>query len=115
MDFMHLSIPDGEDIYIIDESANSYHGIGTILLNDRYGNRVSTIEHDARQKGENVITEIYKKWMAEDENYSWTKLTDCFRARRLNRLASAIEKHFGIPSPAGAQAGTFLLLFHTGS
>ena len=106
MALMHLSTCEGEDIYIIEESANSYRRIGTILLNDRYGNRVETIESDAKEKGERIITEIYKKWMAEDENYSWTKLTECFRACSLNRLAFGIEQHFGIPSSIKTQAGT---------
>ena len=107
MTLIHLKTREGEeDIHVIEESTNSYHSIGTILLNDRYGNRVETIEKDARERGERIITEIYKKWMAEDEKYSWTKLTNCFRACTLNRLAYAIEQHFGIPSPAEPQAGT---------
>ena len=106
MDLMQLPTHEGEKIHIIDESANFYHRIGTILLNDRYGNRVETIESDAREKGERIITEIYKKWMTEDENYSWMALTECFRACSLNRLASVIEQHFGIPSPSETRRGT---------
>ena len=55
IDLMHLSSHEGETIYIIDESANSYRKIGTILLNDRYGNRVDIIESDARGKADRII------------------------------------------------------------
>ena len=101
---------------IIEESASSYRHIGTILLNDRYGNRVDTIEHDARGKTEKIITEIYKKWMAEDQHYSWTTLTECFRACGLNRLAYDIEQHFGISSPTEIQKGIYICneSFYTG-
>ena len=63
MALMHYLTRERKDIQI---TANSYHHIGTI---DRYGNRVGTIESDARDKGERIITEISKKWMAEDEKY----------------------------------------------
>ena len=64
-----------------------------------HGNRVDTIENDARGRAETIITEIYKKWMNEDPDYSWMTLTECFRACNFNRLASDIEHHFRIPSP----------------
>ena len=96
---LRLSTSEGNDIKIIEESATSYRSIGTLLLNDRHGKRVEIIEKDERGKAEKVITEIYSKWMAEDENYSWATLTECFRECHLNALAYDIEQHFGIPSP----------------
>ena len=96
---MHLNTCVGKDIRIIEESASCYHFIGSHLLDDRYGSRVEAIEYDAGDKRERIITEIYKKWMKEDPSYSWTTLTECFRACRLHRLANDIEQHFGIPSP----------------
>ena len=45
-----LSIRDGENIRVIEESANKYHCIGLILLNDSYGDRVEIIENDMRGK-----------------------------------------------------------------
>lgn len=94
-----LTTHDGGEIRIIEETANHYHHIGPILLNDRYGDRVDTIESDERGKGEKIILEIYKKWMREDVNYSWTTLAECFRVCGLSRLAHNIEQHFDIPSP----------------
>ena len=113
MNLMYLSTSEGEGIDIIQESATSYRRIGTILLNDRYGNRVDIIESDMREKGEKIITEVYKEWMKEDPGYSWTTLTDCFRACNLNRLAHDIEQHFGIPSPLENVKGTDLLPFYS--
>ena len=95
MDLMHLSTSKEGGINIIEASANYYHCIGTFLLNDRYGNRVDIIEGDKEEK----IRKIYKKWMNENPHYSWTTLTECFRACKLNRLAYDIEQHFGLPSP----------------
>ena len=97
---MYLSISEGKGINIVQESANSYYCIGVLLLNDIRGNRVDTIENDARDRAEAII---YKQWVNEDHDYSWAKLTKCFRACNLNRLASDIEHHFGIPSPQRIQ------------
>lgn len=92
-DLIHLTTREGKDIRIIEESAKSYRPIGTILLDDERGNKVDTIVDDTRGKAE-TITEIYKKWMKEDPNYSWKKLTQCFRKCNLNSLASDIEQHY---------------------
>ena len=108
MDLMYLSTSEGEGINIIQDSANSYRRIGTILLNDRYGNRVDIIEGDLKQKREEIITEVYKEWIKEDPGYSWTTLTECFRSCNLNCLAYNIEQHFGIPSPPENEKGTDL-------
>ena len=107
-DLIHLVTREGKDIHIIEESAKYYRQIGTILLNDERGNKVDTIVDDTREKTE-TITEIYKKWMREDPNYSWVKLTQCFRKCSLNSLASDIEQHFGIPPPPDSPAGTLFV------
>ena len=86
----HLSTCEG-DVNIIRESANYYLQIGPILLNDKYGERVKTIESDKRGEGEKIIREIYRLWMTEDVHYSWPTLTECFRACGLSRLAYTIE------------------------
>ena len=114
-----LRTHDGREITVIEESANHYRRIGPILLNDRYGEHVETIESDKRGKGERIIKEIYKKWMREDVNYSWIALAECFRECHLYHLANNIEQHFGIPSPplpqsaATAPAGITLLYTNT--
>ena len=106
-DLIHLVTREGYDIHIIEESAKSYRQIGTILLDDERGNKVDSIKHDTGRNVEETITEIYKKWMKEDPNYSWVKLTQCFRRCKLNSLASDIEQHFGIPPPQESRAGIY--------
>ena len=96
---MKLTTSTGAEIKVIENSANYYKPVGVILLNDRYGERVKTIENDLRGKGEAIIREIYITWMKEDTNFSWMTLTECFRDCNLHRLASDIEEHFGLPSP----------------
>lgn len=94
-----LSTSSGGEITVIQDTANHFKNIGTILLNDRFGERVDVIESNMRGQREDIIREVYKKWMREDVNYSWTTLTECFRECHLHRLAQSIEEHFGIPSP----------------
>ena len=87
------------DVNIIKRSALSYRDIGTILLDGRHGDQVDVFEHNKRENAQDVMLEIYKEWLRQDSNCSWTILTRCLRQCRLNRLASSIEKHWGIPSP----------------
>ena len=103
-DLIHLTTREGKDIHIIEESAKSYRQIGTILLDDERGNKVDTIVDNTRKRAE-TITEIYKKWMNENPNYSWMKLTQCFRKCSLNALASDVEHHFERPPPLESRAG----------
>ena len=92
-------VTDAENpINIIEESACKFKEIGTILLNST---KVDNIEASVRGNQVEAVREIYKQWMREDENYSWTKLTQCLRQCELKVLASQIERHFGLPSPEG--------------
>jgi hypothetical protein len=93
----------GGEIRIIQDSAHSYNCVGIHLLDDKCGNRVKNIEITNRGNVGEIITEIYMKWMQEQENCSWTTLTECFRMCNLKRLASDIEKHFGFASPQDTQ------------
>ena len=87
------------NINIIRRSALRYRDIGTILLDDRHGDQVDVFEHNKSGNAQDVILEIYKEWLRQDSNCSWTILTRCLRQCGLNSLASSIEKHWGIPSP----------------
>lgn len=82
------------DINIIQESAGKYKEIGTILLDDKTGAKVNNITIASRGIPEEAIRAIYTRWMREDSNYSWVKLTSCFKCCGLNTLASEIEFHF---------------------
>ena len=74
----------------MEETATRYRDIGTILLKDRNGTIVDWIEKSAREPLE-AVHMIYARWMREDVDYSWRKLTQCFRDCGLNVLASIIE------------------------
>ena len=92
---------DEGPINIIEDSAYKFKQIGTILLNDRSGTKVDNIATSVGGNQVEAVREIYKQWMKEDVNYSWTKLTQCLRQCELKVLASQIERHFGLPSPEG--------------
>ena len=83
-------------INIMEDSSTKYRDIGTILLNDRSGTIVAGIEESARGKPLEAVDIIYARWMREDVDYSWRKLTQCFRDCDLNVLANNIEEHFGL-------------------
>ena len=104
---MNLSTSEGE-IKIIQQSAKYYRDVGTILLNDRHGDRVDVFEQDTRWKSEAMVLQIYKEWLGEDPNCSWMTLTDCFRECGADRLAYSIEQHFGLPSPQQIPEGVIL-------
>ena len=86
-------------INIIQQSAARYRDIGILLLNDGNGTIVRGIEVSARGDPAAAVDMIYTRWMEEDVDYSWKKLTQCFRDCGLNSLASDIEQHFMLPSP----------------
>ena len=86
-------------INIIQQTAARYRDIGILLLNDRSGAIVHGIEVSARGDPVAAVDKIYTRWMEEDVDYSWKKLTQCFRDCGLNSLASDIEKHSGHTSP----------------
>ena len=107
---MNLSTSEG-DIKIIQQSAKYYRGVGTILLNDRHGDRVDVFEKDTRWQSEEIMLKIYTEWLAEDPNCSWMTLSDCFRQRGAHRLAYSIEQHFGLPSPQQNPEGISILAY----
>ena len=83
-------------INITEETSTRYRDIGVILLKDRNGAIVDGIEKSVRGEPLEAVRMIYARWMREDVDYSWRKLTQCFRDCGLNFLASNIEEHFGI-------------------
>ena len=82
----------------MQQTAARYRDIGILLLNDRNGAIVDGIEVSARGDPLVAVDMIYTKWIREDVDCSWKKLTQCFRDCGLNSLASDIEQHFGLTS-----------------
>ena len=83
---------------IIEETASSYHDIGVILLDDRYGHRVRNIE-GSHGTPQDKVRAIYEEWLRRDEHHSWDTLCDCLRVCNLNTVAFEIEQRIGIVSP----------------
>lgn len=102
---MKLSSPSRGDIRIIEDTASNYKEIGTILLDDRNGAILAEIEKATKGEPKEAIREVYVRWIRQDENYSWQKLTQCFRDCGLNVLAFDIEQHFGLPPPQSSRRG----------
>lgn len=100
---MKLSSPSRGDIRIIEDTASNYKEIGTILLDDRNGAILAEIEKATKGEPKEAIREVYVRWIRQDENYSWQKLTQCFRDCGLNVLAFDIEQHFGLPPPQSSR------------
>lgn len=98
MEKLQRLVTDTGPINIIDESARNFQKIGTILLSNT---RVCNIEASVRGNQVEAVREIYRQWMQEDVDYSWTKLTQCLRQCDLNVLASQIEQHFGLLPASG--------------
>ena len=95
-----LSTSKGQYIRIIETSAVKYRDIGTILLNDKTGAIVTSIQQTAQSNPVEAVRMIYERWIQENEDHSWKKLIQCFREVRLNSLAKEIEQHFALPSPS---------------
>ena len=86
-------------INIIQQTAARYKDIGILLLNDTNGAIVRVIEISARGDPLVAVDMVYTRWVEEDVDCSWKKLTQCFRDCGLKALASDIEQHFGLGSP----------------
>ena len=111
---MKLSSPQG-DIRIIEETANSYKEIGTILLNDKNGAILAEIQKATRGEPKEAIREVYGRWMRKDESFSWQKLTQCFRDCDLNVLAFNIEQHLRFLLPQSSQTSMPFVLHESTS
>ena len=98
-------------IKIIEESAPKYRDIGTFLLRDTTGARVDAIQTAERGDPVEIVRRIFVRWIREDMDHSWEKLTKCFRDCGLTVLASSIEGHFGVEQP---QEGIYSCVFLKG-
>ena len=107
---IQLSTPEGQAIRILERSSMKCGDIGTILLKDDTGAVVRAIQETARDNPVVAVRKIYERWIQEDEDHSWKKLTKCFRDVQLNALARDIEQHFGLPSPSSDQSMSIVFI-----
>ena len=78
-------------INIIKDISPYYREVGTILLNDETGNKVATIKANCHDEGDEITHNIFKKWINEDPDATWSKLIQCLKDANLHSLAKKIE------------------------
>lgn len=74
---------------IIARAAVQYKCIGTILLNDKDGSLVAGLT--TSQQPQEIMRNIFEKWIRLDTECSWPKLIECMRQCELVVLAQEIE------------------------
>ena len=83
--------PSG-NINIMEEVVPEYRRLGNILLKSPNGVRVSNIEMNNPRNVEDVVYDIFRAWLSEDADATWSKLVQCLKEINLNPLAKNIER-----------------------
>ena len=89
----------GKDhVNIIEEIADKYHRFGTLLLEDRTGSKMGTIEEDERRT-EAINNRVLTRWIRGDgrKPTSWATLATVLEECDLTVLAGQI--HSGRATP----------------
>ena len=68
-----------------------YKRLGNILLKDPNGVRVLAMEKSHAYNVDEVVYDIFQKWLVEDAEATWGKLVQCLKDANLNPLAQEIE------------------------
>ena len=77
-------------INIMQEVAPKYKHLGNILLQNPSGARVQVMERSHAHNVDDVVYDIFQKWLVEDANATWSKLVKCLKEASLNSLAQEI-------------------------
>ena len=86
-----------ETINIMQKVSPQYKAVGTILLDDRDGNRLKAIEKSCKDDVDAITHEIFQEWITKDSNPTWGKLVECLKDASLHPLAKNIENCFPRP------------------
>ena len=73
------------------ETGTDYEKFGTLLLEDKKGNKVKNIKVSERGDPVDITVEILKQWERERASYTQTLVT-CLRATTLNALADNMKR-----------------------
>ena len=84
----------GEDIKIVARASVKVRQIGTMLLEDKHGNKVANIQSKTNNN-EDAMHEIFCQWLREDKHPSWGKLVQCLRKCDCEPLADEINHALG--------------------
>lgn len=79
------------NINIMQEVVPQYKQLGNILLKNSNGVRVMGIEMNHPHSVNDVVYEIFQKWLMEDTDATWSELVKCLKKVSLNTLAQEIE------------------------
>ena len=74
---------------IIARAAVHYRSIGTILLKDKDGSQIAGLT--TSQQPQEIMRNIFEKWIRLDTECSWPKLIECMRQCELGVLAQEME------------------------
>ena len=75
----------------MQEVVPQYKQLGNILLKSPNGARVLGIEEGRLPKVKSVVYEIFRQWLEEDVDATWSKLVQCLKDINLSPLAKKIN------------------------
>ena len=68
-----------------------YKQLGNILLQSPNGARVLGIEKSKHHDTKDIVYEIFRQWIVEDADATWSKLVQCLKEASLSPLAQEIN------------------------
>ena len=83
--------PSGS-INILEKVGSKFKEIGNILLQSDDGAKVKTIEMSKNGDVDNIVHEIFRKWINESVESTWGHLVQCLRDVNLDPLADKIDR-----------------------
>ena len=91
-DLRYFPVKDGH-IDIAQEIGTDFEKFGTLLLEDKTGNKVKNIKVSERDDPLLITVEILRQWLQGKgkEPVTWRTLVTCLRATDLNVLAENID------------------------
>jgi len=103
-----------ESIDIAAEVGTDYELFGTLLLEDKTGSKVKTIDKGKRGDAVDIAAEILRLWLQGKgkQPVTWQTLIECLQGMKLNVLASKIKS--GLTESEGEQPLAGKLSLHTG-
>ncbi len=90
---INLSLPDGSTLDLTQQIGTRYNQFGILLLNDKTGARISSIETKHRENVQEINLEVLKLWINGEgrKPISWNTVVTVLREIGLNALASKIN------------------------
>ena len=92
-ELLQFRCKDRKVVNIPVEIATNYTQFGTILLDDRTGSKVKSLEHEHHKNSAQINTEILRQWLngSGKKPVTWKILVGVLRDIELSTLADNIE------------------------